>query len=385
MSKHSRRGLGGAMKGAHRQAKPLANGWAIYWYASRERGAAVLARYEAPTRAEAEALEETSVDALLAAWAAYRRPKAPTGTVARAVQAWVTSPEWKRLAPATQAANARWLEQVRERWGHLSGEEFASDETAIAVRAWRDEIAAASPSSADKAMEAVSRLCSYARARSVGLLPRDCKPTEDLGRAYTRPVQLPPSRADVLAAIAALPPLASAIAEIALNSGLRRSDLVRLCDTHVDEAAGILRIDTQKGRLRRRVAVIKLTPPLLAAIRRAQALRDERYAHICADRARPARKGRAGPPARHLHVIVNTHAEPFTANGLYQHVRNAFAQIERERINPHGFRRAAATQRFMSGLSWAQIGRELGWGEGEAETMGAIYVPDEALEQSNGL
>ena len=42
----------------------------------------------------------------------------------------------------------------------------------------------------------------------------------------------------------------------------------------------------------------------------------------------------------------------------------------------------AATQRFLSGLSWAQIGRELGWAEGEAETMGAIYVPDEALEDA---
>ena len=57
----------------------------------------------------------------------------------------------------------------------------------------------------------------------------------------------------------------------------------------------------------------------------------------------------------------------------------ALRTAARKRINPHGFRRASATQKYLNGMSWAQIGRELGWSEGEAETMGAIYVPDEAL------
>lgn len=362
------------LSGTHRQVHQRAQSWAIYWYAWR--GGPSVGVFKGATLEEAEAAELKGADDVLAAIARERHPRPADGTVARAVDAFTMSPEWNAYAPKMQKAWERWLKIVRTKWGHLSGEEFASDALAIEICGWRDEIAATSPSNADKAVEAVSRLCSYGRARGVGLLPVTCKPTEGLKRAYTRPVQLPPGRADVLAAVAALPPLASAICDIAVNSGLRRSDLVRLSDPHVDTDAGIVRLGTTKGRRKRRIAVLKLTPPLLAAIRRAQAIRDARYAEVCAARRR---KGKP-EPALPLAVIVNTHAAPFTPDGLYQHVRSAFESIARDRINPHGFRRAAATQRFISGLSWAQIGRELGWGEGEAETMGAIYVPDEALE-----
>lgn len=366
------------LPGAHRQEHPRASGWAIYWYAWR--GGPQIALFHGATREAAEAAETAGADEIIAGYAAERSPKPATGVVAAAIHAWRTCAEFRQLAPATQHAWGVWLEKARVKWGHLSGAEFASDETAAAMRAWRDEIALTSLSSADKAVEAVGRMVRYARLKSVKLLPKECDPTEELGQVYTAPAKVAPKRDAVVTAIAVLPPLASAICDIAANSGLRRSDLARLCDTHVDEARGVVRIDTQKGKKQGRVAVIRLTPPLLAAIQRAQALREARYAHICADRARPARRGRTGPPARHLNVIVNTHAEPFTADGLYQHVRRAFETVEHERINPHGFRRAAATARYLSGLSWAQIGRELGWGEGEAETMGAIYVPDEALE-----
>lgn len=379
MSRASKRSLRNVMlPGAYRQVHRRAVGWAIYWYAWR--GGPQIAVFRGATVEEAEAAELEGAGEIAAGYSAERRPRAPDGTIARLMQAFVTSPEWRGLSPKTQGAWAPWLEQVREKWGHLSGVEFASDAVAAEVAAWRDAIALTSPASADKAKEAVSRLCSWGRARArpeAIRLPKDCNPVHDLPNVYRRPVKLPPARSAVLEAIAALPPLASAICDIAVNSGLRRSDLARLSDTHIDRAAGIVRLGTQKGRHKRRVAVIRLTPPLLAAIERAQAIRDTRYAHICADRRRRGKPA----PARPLAVIVNTHAAPFTPDGIYQHVRDAFERIERERINPHGFRRAAATARYLSGLSWAQIGRELGWGEGEAETMGAIYVPDEAVAE----
>jgi len=362
------------LPGAHRQVHERATGHAIYWYAWR--GGPQIALFRGATLDEAEAAELEGAAEIATNYGAERRPRAPDGTVAKAVVSFVTSPLWKEYAAKTQGAWGPWLEVVRDKWGHLSGAEFASEETAEAIGAWIDEIAARSPSSAVKAKQAVSRLCSWGRARSRKLLPHDCEPTKGLETTYVSPVQLPPARADVLAAVAELPPLASAICDIAVNSGLRRSDLVRLSDPHIDVDAGIIRLGTQKGRRKRRVAVIKLTPPLLAAIRRAQAIRDARYAELM---ARPARRDRAKPP-QPLTAIVNTNCRAFTPSGLYQHVREAFESVKRARINPHGFRRAAATQRFLSGLSWAQIGRELGWAEGEAETMGAIYVPDEALE-----
>lgn len=361
------------LPGAHRQTHQRASGWVIYWYAWR--GGPQIGLFRGATLGEAEHAEAEGAPAIAAAWAAERRPKPPEGVVAAAITAFYDSAEWRAFAPKTQKAWERWLEVVRVKWGHLSGDEFASDDTATLICSWRDDLAKASPANADKAMEAVSRMCSWARHRSRKRLPITCKPTDGLGKAYTRPVQLPPSRAAVLDAIASLPPLASVICEIAVHSGLRRSDLALLSDVHVDEEAGIVRLGTQKGKRQRRVAVIRLTPPLLAAVRKAQGLRDARYEHICADRRR---RGRADP-ARPLAIIVNTHAEAFTANGLYQHVRKAFEGVAKTRINPHAFRRASATQKYLNGMSWAQIGRELGWGEDEAEKMGAIYVPDEAV------
>lgn len=363
------------LPGAHRQEKARASGWTIYWYAWR--GGPQIALFNAPTLEAAREAEIAGAAEIAANYAMERRPKPATGTIARLIADFM-SPEntdWATLAPATQAAWGRWLEIAKEKWGALSGEEFASDAAAHEVRLWRNELAKKSPSNADKAMEAISRLCTYGRHRSVKLLPHDCNPTQGLEKAYVRPAQMPPRRADVIAALAALPPCAAAICDIALNSGLRRSDLVRLSDTHIDEAAGVIRIDPRKSRKQGRVAVLRLTPPLLAAIKRSQALRDELYARKL---ARARRRGES-EPARPLTVIVNTRCRAFTANGLYQHIRDAFEAADKTRINPHGFRRAAATQRFLSGLSWAQIGRELGWAEAEAEKMGAIYVHAEAI------
>lgn len=373
MSKRSKPSSKNVMlPGAHRQVHQRARGWAIYWYAWR--GGPQIARFAGATMEEAEAAELAGAAEIAAGYARETRPSAPDGTVAKAIAAFMQSPLWASYAEKTRISWARWLNEARDKWGHLSGPEFAGEETAEAVGAWIEAIETASPANAVKAKGALSRFCSWARHRSRKLLPRDCKPTAELETTYVRPVQLPPARERVLEAIKALPPLASAACEILLHSGLRRSDAALLCDTHVDEAAGVIRLGTQKGKRKRRMAVIRLTPPLLAAIRRAQALRDARYTHICADRARRRRS----PPARHLNVLLNTHAEPFTANGLYQHIREAFETIAKDRINPHRWRAASATQKHIDGMSWAQIGRELGWAENEAEAMGAIYVPDEA-------
>lgn len=215
MSRRSRASSHSVMlPGAHRQVHQRAAGWAIYWYAWR--GGPQIAKFSGATIEEAQAAELSGAGEIAAGYAMERRPRPAIGTVARAVVAFLESPEWRAYAFKTQKAWGPWLEAIREKWGALSGEEFASDAVAVAVRAWRDEIAKRSPASADKAMEALSRVCSYARDRSIGLLPRDCKPTEGLRKAYVRPVQLPPKRADVLAAIADLPPLASVIGTVSV-------------------------------------------------------------------------------------------------------------------------------------------------------------------------
>lgn len=375
MSKISKRGSRNVMlPGAHRQVHARAAGHAIYWYAWR--GGPQIARFAGETLADAETAELAGAAEIAAGYARETRPAAADGTVAKAITAFMQSPLWASYADKTRIAWAPWLHQARDKWGHLSGPEFASEETAEAVGAWIEGIEAASPASAVKAKEAVSRFCSWSRHRTRKLLPRDCKPTAELETTYVRPVQLPPARAAVLDAIATLPALASAICDIALHSGLRRSDMVLLSDPQVDEGTGIIRLGTRKGRRHRRVAVIDLTPSLLAAIHRAQAIRDALYARKV-DRAR--RRG-LPEPVKPLTVIVNARCMPFTANGLYQHVRDAFEAAAKARINPHAFRRASATQKHLNGLSWARVGRELGWSEKEAEAMGAIYAPEEGVQ-----
>src|SRR5690606_29639640 len=111
--------------------------------------------FRGATLEEAEAAELNGAAEIAAGYAAEHKPAAPDGTVARAINEFLASQTWAAYAEKTRKAWRRWLLEALERWGHLSGPEFAAETTAEAVGAWCEEIGKTSPANAVKAKEAV--------------------------------------------------------------------------------------------------------------------------------------------------------------------------------------------------------------------------------------
>ena len=330
------------LPGAHRvRAKGR-----IYWYAFRG-GPQIWAGLEAD--------EEAAADEIARAWLAERTQAPAEGTVAAIVRAYRMSPELAALSLETRQLYHPYLDQIETRFGNLSAKEFGGIAGRSILRAWRDELVAHSPRSADQARAMVSRVASFGRSRD--MLPSDCEPAKDMPRMYTAPPQAPWSQEAIDKAMTRLPPHLTNVIAIAINTGLRRADLCTLAWSHIDEANGVIRMPTSKGRKHRRVVVIPLTGALRAALKRC--------------------------PRVAVTVLTTTRKEAWSPDGLAASLAVALAKIGlKGRL--HGLRRSAAVHLARQGLSSLQIARQLGWSESEAEAMSAIYVDAEALSGNGG-
>lgn len=190
--------------------------------------------------------------------------------------------------------------------------------------------------------------------RSNDFLPLDCKPTVDMKRLYCAPPQETWTRAEVALAAFSLPSHLSDIVLFTLYTGLRRADVCAATWAAVDENAGMMRVYTSKGRKRRAMARIKLTPPLRRLLNRIM------------------RRGRSA-----VQILTTSHGKPWTPSGLQSSLSVALDDIGIDK-RLHGLRRAAATHLASQGLSSRQIAQQLGWSEREAEAMAEVYVDEEA-------
>lgn len=324
------------LPGAHRvQARGR-----VYWYAWR--GGPRL--WSGPIAEEAGAAVEIARQYVQA-----RDTRPAIGTVARVCTAYLASPEWARLAHDTKRTNHEWVDHVRARFGAMSGSELAN--AGADVLAWIEEIEQRRGArAADRAKLVLSRICSWARAPARKLLPRDCRPTEGIEGRYRAPVQHAAPLAEVHDAIARLPERLSLALSLALNTGLRRMDLVALDWAAVDWRSGRIVWATSKGKRLRRKVVIPITPALRATLERAE------------PRA-------VGP------VLRSTTGEGWSVHGLSHALRAALPALG-YKWSLHDIRRACATHLASQGWSSRQIARVLGWSESEAEMMAATYVDE---------
>lgn len=346
-SKRSRNVSGGSivLPGAHRQIHQRAHGWAIYWYAKR--GGPQIALFKGETRAAAEQAEFAGLGALAAEWAKHQPNDAPVGVLARVVDDYMAHPKYTELRDATKATYRVWLERIKAEFGHLSEAEITDDR----VSAWLQAVYAKRGARArDHALRILSRLASWGRHRERKLLGKDFKPTEGFETVYRPPPQ-EAWRADWIARIPKLTPLPVRHAlMLALNTGLRRADLVGLAWYAIDWKAGVIRWVTSKGRRKGRRIVIPLTPALRATL--------------------------AAIPRVSPIVLTNKHKRPWTPHSLGHAVDDAL-QAAGIHGRLHGLRRSAATHLAAQGASSRQIARVLGWSESDAEAMSAIYISEE--------
>ncbi len=327
-----------------------AGGWRVYVYAWRGAGAPRL--FDAgpfATKADAKRAVLEALPDIAKGWA-EARAGAPAGSVAALCRRWRMSPEWAILAPATRKTYHRHLDAIEAALGALTMAQLARDVGAQACRMLRDHTAARSLREADAlvtTLQAFTRYC-----REVKALPKDCTPAAGLGGLYVAAVVAPMADADVHRAIEGAREEVSWAIAVAYEAGFRRTDLCRLAWSWIDEAAGVIRLPTSKGRRKRRVAMVRITPALAALLQRI--------------------------PRRAATVLTNAHGRPWKPDSLGQAVDREFARLGLEG-SLHRLRHNAVTRRARQGVPNRTLAMELGWSEREVETLTAIYVDEAQL------
>lgn len=349
------------LPGVHRQIARRSDGTLrSYWYLCRG-GPALLGEngvplgHTAPDRAALDALDHADAARIAAAYAAYRNAGAAAGTFAWIIEDYLGSPEFNGLARDTKRSYRPYLDDIRATFGDLHKGDLKTDRFALQVRDWRDGYAAQSARKGDWALSVISLLLAWARdARHI---TRDVDPCAGIKRLYVAPPQEAWTREMVDRAVARLPKHVSDIVVLAANTGLRRADLATITWSAVDWDAGKLRWHTSKGRRKRRLAVLRLTPQLRAAL------------------------DRIGRKDGSLTILNNALGRPYASPGALGTCFGDAMRRARLRGSLHGLRRYAATNLSAQGHSSRELARWFGWGEAQAEAMASIYVDDDAAAE----
>lgn len=282
--------------------------------------------------------------------AAHDARKAPQkGTLREVIVGYKASPAYTKLGAHTTRAYAKHLDAILAKWGSTPLAIIDDKRIKKHFAAWQDSMAD-KPRTADMAVTVLKKVLKWGKARAF----LDNNHAEDLERLHSV------NKSDSIWTAGELEAVfkhASKelrwVIELALHTGLRQSDLIRLAWNHEkDGAFGFL---TSK---RKRFVTIPITP---------------------ACRALLARIEKRGP------IILTTQRgkRPWTADGL----RSTFAEAcKPENANVdrtfHDLRRTAATNLLAAGVEASQVAIVMGWSEDDMEAMKRKYVSRAAVVQA---
>lgn len=281
--------------------------------------------------------------------AAYEARKGGVkGTLKEVIVKFKRSPKYSKLGAHTLRAYKRHLDEIDTKWGTMPLAALDDPDVRKRFLAWRDAMAA-TPRTADMAIGVLKTLLGWAheyvliksnQAAEISRLHRVDKSdsiwTEnDLTLFRKR----------------ASKELAWAV-ELAICTGLRQGDLIRLAWNHEEDGAFVVRT-SKRGR--------GVTIPITRTCR-----------------ALLGRIERRGP------IILTTHRgkRPWTADGLRASFAKACAGPEGEvSIDRtfHDLRRTAATALVAAGLDSGQVASIMGWSEADVEAMKRKYVSRAAI------
>lgn len=324
------------LKGVHVVRAKLKDGWVVYHYAWRG-GPRLVGVPGSP-------------DYLRSYQEAHSARKAPVaGTFRAIVTKYRASPAFERLSDHTKRAYRKHLDAIEAKWGATPIAIIEDRRIKRHFAEWHDSMSA-TPRTADMALGVLKRLLSWADARSLV----NVNHAEKLERLHTSDKSDSIWTAGELEAVFAhaSKELRWAI-ELALHTGLRQSDLIRLAWNH--EADGAFGYLTSK---RKRFVTIPITPACRALLGRIE---------------------KRGP------IILTTQRgkRPWTADGL----RSTFAEAcSAKNANVHrtfhDLRRTAATNLISAGLDNTQVATIMGWSEDDVEAMKRKYVSRKAVVQA---
>ena len=284
--------------------------------------------------------------------AAHAARKAPvTGTLKEVLTRYRASPAFTRLGIHTKRAYEKHLNTIDAKWGTMPLAALDDPHVRKRFLAWRDSMAD-TPRTADMAIGVLKRVLGWAEER-VYVTSNQAEP---IGRLHRADKSDAIWTGDDIAAFLAgkADPLRKPsrelvwAVELALHTGLRQSDLIRLAWNHREGEAFGYRT-SKRGRF----VTIPITPGCRALLERIE---------------------KRGP------VILSTQRgkRPWTADGLRSSFRQACLDAGISRTF-HDLRRTAATNLVAAGIDSGQVASIMGWSEADVEAMKRKYVSRAAV------
>lgn len=266
-------------------------------------------------------------------------------TFASLVVAYLSSPEYQRLAPSTRRQWRIWIDRAREEFGRASLRIFSSPKMRGAILEWRDKWAN-SPRSADYAMQVLARILSWGMQRGwVTNNPAAGAPT--LYRVDRSEIVWTDDEIEAVAA--KMQPHVARAFRLAAWTGLPRGDLVSLRWDDV----GDLYIGGKRGKTN---------------VERCIPLFDETRAILkqC--------------PKTAVTVVTNARGAPFTAVGFGDIVRKAQREAGvADGKTLHDLRGTFATRLMQRGVEDREIDEILGWDTGTSARIRRRYISRKAV------
>jgi integrase len=262
-----------------------------------------------------------------------------TGRFRALVTMYKDSDAFRSLAASTKKEWVRWLDRIAAYFGELRTAQFErTEKIRPVIKTWRNQFAA-TPRTADYALQVLSRVCAFG-VDECKLASNPCEGFKQLYRA---------NRSDIIwtdADLAKLktgcsPEIAHAV-DLAAHTGLRLGDLLRLSWSHIGKDAIV--ISTGKSN-HQRDAIIPLYKDLKAVLARI--------------------------PKRATVVLVNSHGRP------WQGFHSSFDKAKKAAgldLHFHDLRGTAVTRFYNAGLSGRVIGEIMGWSEESVERIIRRYV-----------
>jgi len=316
------------LKGVNRVRDPRSG--QVYFYAWRGKGA---------PRLDGEPGSPQFIASYVEAHASRKRPDA--ARIIGLVSAFRSSPDFAKLAPSTRAQWSRWLDRIADYFGELPVAQFERlDRIKPIIRRWRDTYAE-TPRTADYAVQVLSRLMAFAVDQ--GRLSTN--PCEGIKRLYEA------DRSDIIWTDADIARVGAKASDAVMNairlaaaSGLRRGDLFKLCWSHIEADAIVIRTGKSREKVEAMIPLYPALRDLLAAL-----------------------------PRRSTSVLTTASGSPWTTPAWDSAWRRA-KPADWPDLHFHDLRGTAVTRFYLAGLTTREIAEVMGWDEDGVTRIIRRYV-----------
>lgn len=359
------------IKGVHRVAKPLANGNVRYYYRTARQGGVTFWECDGKPL-DGKRLPAGFIEAYTDALDVERG--VTPGSFEQAFHEYQEkSAKFKRMVDKSRETRVRYLTawlDMKIRNGQLARtsplEIFDRKEVVPYIVKHRDETWGHSLSVADEAMIALSAFLTWC----MGEGKLDTNKVSAIPSQYERPVDSARiwSDGEVAAFMTAAPWQLEHFLELALFTGLRLQDLIRLPVTAVRDHHIIIPTGKSKGAA---TAIVPIIPPLRALLKRIEVRR---------------KKLKASPTT----LLFNSKGKPWSKEGSglatsFYKVRDRVLKDPADRPTIHDLRKTAATRmvilqkRYPKVITDGVLTDMFGWSAGTLAKMKRIYVSDAAV------